>query len=49
MSVYSSCGKIISALLRRDLNFFDGLLTLQDRFLGAEVNVRIAEGMNLAS
>ncbi|CAH1446064.1 unnamed protein product [Lactuca virosa] len=41
--------KIISATLRRDLKFFDGLLTLQDWFLDAEMNLRVAEGMKLAS
>lgn len=41
--------KIISVALGRDLKFFDGLLTLQDRFLDVEVNLRLAEGMKLAS
>lgn len=41
--------KIISAVLGRDLKFFDGLLTLRDRFLDVEVNMRVFEGMKLAS
>ncbi|CAH1442928.1 unnamed protein product [Lactuca virosa] len=40
--------KIIFAVLGRDLKFFDGLLTLRDRFLAARVNVRVVEGMKLA-
>ncbi|CAI9292543.1 unnamed protein product [Lactuca saligna] len=41
--------KIISTILGRDLKFFDRLLTLRDCFLDVEVNLRVAEGMKLAS
>ncbi|CAH1418410.1 unnamed protein product [Lactuca virosa] len=41
--------KIISSVLGRDFQFFDVLLTLRDRFLVVEVNVRATEAMNLAS
>ncbi|CAH1434540.1 unnamed protein product [Lactuca virosa] len=41
--------KIISVVLGRDLKFFDGLLTLRYGFLAEEVNLRVAEGMKLAS
>ncbi|CAH1418725.1 unnamed protein product [Lactuca virosa] len=40
---------IISTVLRQYLKFFDGLLTLRDRFLVVDVNLRVAKGMNLAS
>ncbi|CAH1421096.1 unnamed protein product [Lactuca virosa] len=41
--------KIFSSMLGQDLQFFYGLLTLQNRFLAAVVNVRIGKGMNLFS
>lgn len=41
--------KIIFILLGWDLKYFDVLLTLRDRFLVAEVNLQVAEGMKLAS
>lgn len=40
---------IIYIVLGRDLNLFDGLFTLQDRFLASEVNLWVVEGMKLAS
>lgn len=36
-------------MLGRDLKFFDGLLTLPDRFLATEVNLWVSKGMKLAS
>ncbi|CAI9274374.1 unnamed protein product [Lactuca saligna] len=41
--------KIISAALGRVLKFFAEFLNLRYRFLAAEVNLHVAEGMNLAS
>lgn len=40
--------KIISFVLGQDLQFFDGFLTLQDRFLPMVLNVRIGDGINLS-
>ncbi|CAI9265975.1 unnamed protein product [Lactuca saligna] len=40
---------IIYIVLRQELKFFDGLLTLRDRFLGANITLWFAKGMKLAS
>lgn len=36
-------------MLEQDFKFFDGFLTLRDRFLATFANLWIAEGMKLAS
>lgn len=40
---------IISTVLMRYLKFCDGLLTLRDRFLVTDENLRVVEGMKLVS
>lgn len=39
---------IISTTFEWDLKFFDGFLTLRDRWLAVEFNLRVVEGMKLA-
>ncbi|CAH1436400.1 unnamed protein product [Lactuca virosa] len=40
--------KIISITNVKEMKFFDGLLTLRDHYLSAEVNLRAADSMKLA-
>lgn len=49
MSFYIPCWKKNYTVLGWDLKFFDGLLTLPDWFLAAEVNLCVVEDIKLAS